>query len=317
MGVSDLLSAPLFGAGPRVHSPAPFSILAVEGPDAVEFLQRLCSQDVRSMAPGAAAPLAFLDAKGKLVATGWALRGADQVFIETAAEQADGLLALLDRYHFSERLTLARRDGECVGVVTRGASARGAAEAPEDSPDGLPWSLPAGSWREAAGVLEVCHERHGVRFVRCHGPAAALPTPPGEPLTDAEAEAVRILTGQVRVGVDTEKTTLGPEAHLDDAIVVSETKGCYTGQEIVARIQTYGHVNRGLCLLRIEGEGEVPLDTPLLEPEDGAPVGRVKSVVTAHGVRVGLGYLPRDFWEAGVSLRLGAPDGPIVHVDEF
>ena len=84
--------------------------------------------------------------------------------------------------------------------------------------------------------------------MRSHGAAIRLQAPPS-PLSDGDAECLRLLAGLLRVGVETEPTTLALEADLDDH--VSTTKGCYTGQEIVARIHTYGHVNRKACLLHL------------------------------------------------------------------
>src|SRR5690606_24694337 len=95
---------------------------AVEGPDAVDFLQRLCSQDVQGLAVGAAAPASFLSAKGRLVTTAWIGRlRADALVVAVAAEHAPGLAELLDRYHFTERLEI--RSGADVAVAVIGTDA--------------------------------------------------------------------------------------------------------------------------------------------------------------------------------------------------
>ena len=119
------------------------------------------------------------------------------------------------------------------------------------------------------------------------------------------------------MGKDTDETTLALEADLDDH--VSTAKGCYTGQEIVARIHTYGHVNRKLCLLAIDGTAPVEPGSQLLETEEGDPVGRVMTTAPLPdgARRVGLGYLPKDFWPRGTELRLVSADGPRVLVVGF
>ena len=129
-----------------------------------------------------------------------------------------------------------------------------------------------------------------------------------------QADAYRILGGWAAVGKDTDETTLGLEADLDDH--VSTTKGCYTGQEIVARIHTYGHVNRRLCTLVIATADPIEVGTSLLETEDGIAVGRVmQSTVLPDGQRrVALGYLPQDFWAPATELALGEEGGPAVQV---
>ena len=117
----------------------------------------------------------------------------------------------------------------------------------------------------------------------------------------------------MRVGLETEASTLALEADLDDHC--STRKGCYTGQEIVARIHTYGHVNRKLCLLQMGDGAAVDAPVTLLEPEDELPVGRVMHAVSppGHDLRVGLGYLPKDFQELGTALQLeGGGDVTVV-----
>ena len=138
---------------------------------------------------------------------------------------------------------------------------------------------------------------------------------PARPLTPDLAECVRMAAGLVRVGIDTEPSTLALEADLDDHC--STTKGCYTGQEIVARIHTYGHVNRKLCLLHLPGGPEIMAPMPLHEPEDQLAVGRVMHAVPVpdRPLRVGLGYLPKDFQALGTRLLL--EDGSEVTVAGF
>lgn len=297
----DLLPNP-----PYQRHDAPFRLLQLTGPDAGEFLHRLCSQDVLGLAPGAVRPAAFLDAKGKLLATCLVFRGEGAFWLEVAHEQADRLAALLERYHFTEKLVIARPDfGSCHETVQWASN------------------VPAQDWSVAfdAGRPMVRCARRLVSFTRSHGAALAWselqedgsesPLQPA-PLSNELAECVAMAAGIVRVGVDTEPTTLALEADLDDHI--STTKGCYTGQEIVARIHTYGHTNRKLCLLRLAPGAAITAPQPLHEPEDDLAVGRVMRAVVAPGggCRVGLGFLPKDFQAPGSALRLA--DGTAVEV---
>jgi folate-binding Fe-S cluster repair protein YgfZ len=97
------------------------------------------------------------------------------------------------------------------------------------------------------------------------------------------------------------------------------TKGCYTGQEVVARIDTYGHVNRLLCPLRLASCDEIVVGTNLVETEEGQPVGRVMTTSQIPGAdfKVGLGFLPADVREPGTELRLKNADGVAVRVLTF
>jgi len=282
--------------GLGVRENPPFRLVSVRGPDAAEFLQRLCTQDVRGLADGEIRPAAFLDSKGKLLVTCLVFRLDGRHWLETPEATATALLGLLERYHFTEKLTI-----EAAPLVAQRewvAAARG------------------GETGNRAVMHEhpVVHfERRGVAFTRSYAPGFAPSIDRAEqPLSPELAECLRLLAGQARVGVETEPTTLALEADLDDH--VSTTKGCYTGQEIVARIHTYGHVNRKLCLVQLAPGAAITAPVPLHEPEDRLAVGRVMHAVPVPGasVRLGVGFVPRDFQALGSKLELG--DGAAVEV---
>lgn len=278
------LLADLLAKGPYERSQAPFRLVRLEGPEAGEFLHRLCTQDVLGLLDGGLRPAGFLDAKGKLVATCLIARVGDVFWLETQAEQADRLSALLERYHFTEKLTITGLPpAACRESVQLAAVGHNDARL------------------QPGGAIAVRVWRRGVQFERSHGGEA---TPATRVLSAALAECVRQLAGFVRVGVETEPTTLALEADLDDHI--STAKGCYTGQEIVARINTYGHTNRRLCLLWL-GPGEpITAPQPLHELEDQLAVGRVMHAlpVPGYAARLGLGFLPKDFHAIGGKLAL-------------
>lgn len=305
----DPLTDRLLAAGPYHRTQAPFALLELTGPDAGDFLQRLCTQDVLGLTTGAGAPAAFLNAKGKIEATVWVHRAAAEEFlIECQLAQCEKLLALLERFHFTEKLAFRRvHEGVCREWLWR------------KPPAGWPSAVP-GMLRLPKGIALVA-QRRGVCWLRVHGATDGLPVASvfdsGRTLDEATAECLRMGAGLVAVGIDTDAGTLALEADLEDHC--STTKGCYTGQEIVARIHTYGHVNRRLVLLHVHATAPVAQPTNLLEAEDGIAVGRVLHAIHSpqHGLQVGLGYLPKDFWATGTMLRLGTPDGPQVEVAGF
>jgi folate-binding protein YgfZ len=299
MTACDPLTAELLAGGPWVRGDAPYRLLSVAGPDAGDFLQRLCSQDLLALAAGGLQPAAFLDARGKVAATCLAMRAADGFLLECQAAQLERLQQLLERYHFTEKLRIDALPGRASERLAA-ATATGRVAVAID----------------ASGVVAVAFARRGVQFERWHARGDAMPPAlPGAPLDDARAECLRMGAGLVRVGVDTEPQTLALEADLADHC--SLTKGCYTGQEIVARINTYGHTNRALCLLHLEGSGAIDAPRTLHELDDGIAVGRVMRAVQVPGreLRVGLGYLPKDFQAIGTRLRLD--DGGPVTVAGF
>jgi aminomethyltransferase len=116
---------------------------------------------------------------------------------------------------------------------------------------------------------------------------------------------LRIEAGIPVYGRDVDDTVILPETRLD--ALVSYTKGCYIGQETVARVKYRGHVNRGLSGLILEGD-RVPSRDDTITAED-KEVGRVTSAVRsiALGRPVALGYVRREHFEPGsaVSVKIG------------
>ncbi len=280
----------LLGSGPYARSAAPYRLLEIVGPEAGDFLQRLCTQDVLGLDEGVVLPAAFLDAKGKLLVTALAFRRGESFWLELQAEQSDRLQELLERYHFTEKLTIHSRD---LGQVHEHVAG-----------DGSQAFVGECHWSEHAAGPVLHIERRGVAFTRGHGGPLVESDVTPEPLDEVLAEAARMLAGFVRVGLETEASTLALEADLDDHC--STSKGCYTGQEIVARIHTYGKVNRKLCLLKMAAGERIVEPVALHECEDDIPVGRVMHAVqlSAQGERLGLGYLPKDFQAVGTKLTL-------------
>jgi folate-binding protein YgfZ len=271
-----------------IQAPAPFSCLRVSGPDAVGFLQRLCTQDVAAMAVGTARPGAFLTPKGRLETLVWLGLLDGEVWLETQAHERAKLAALLDRYHFSERLRIEVPEAwTCWQLL--GPAAWGDGHAPGIVRGG-----------DGTGFAGECR---GLRWLRWHGHSAP-PFPAGLPaLDDAHWQRVRIAAGLPWLGVDADASHIALELDLDDH--VSLTKGCYTGQEIVARIHTYGHTNRRLCRVRVEGDAGGP---PLpVKDADGEPVGRITSLAgLPGGASLGLAVLPHAVAAPGTALVVGA-----------
>jgi folate-binding protein YgfZ len=127
----------------------------------------------------------------------------------------------------------------------------------------------------------------------------ALVAAGARPCGEEALESRRVELGIPRIGVDMGEPTLALEVPVEDAI--SDTKGCYLGQEVIARGTARGHVNRRLCALEFEGPLP-PAATPLVR--DGKEVGRVSSALVSFGLGrpVGLGMVRREFWEPGTEL---------------
>ena len=124
-------------------------------------------------------------------------------------------------------------------------------------------------------------------------------------------EIARVEAGIPRYGADMDETNLPPETGIE-ASAISYTKGCYSGQEVIARIRTYGKVARALRGLRLPDDLSdlPPRGTKLFH--DAREVGHLTSVVRSPilGGGIALGYVRRECNQLGNELALGSPDSP-------
>ena len=251
MGTVDLRDT--LGAAPVQRD-----VVRVHGPDAVEFLQGQLSQDVTALQVGDSAPALLLQPTGKVDAWLRATRtGDDEILLDVDAGFGEAVAARLRRFRLRTKVEL---DGErWSGLALRGP---GAHDVP--TPSGAV-AVPA-RWPGVAGVDLLS------------GGELAMA---GVPLVDAEAlEALRVECGVPAMGAELTEGTIPAEAGqwLIDASV-SFTKGCYTGQELVARIDSRGgNVPRPLRGLLVQG-GEPGRGADV--EVDGAVVGQVTSAATS------------------------------------
>jgi folate-binding protein YgfZ len=238
----------------------PRSYVAVRGPDAEDFLQRMVSNDVSQEVCEAL----LLTAKARVIAplVVWR-RAEDDYLLLTEPELGDVVLKHLTRMRLRAQVEIASE--EHTSHVVLGGN------------DGIPTN------DYGTAAVEVLD-----------GPLA--PT-----MDESELERLRVLAGTPRWGHEIDDRILPAEAGLDER-AISFTKGCYPGQEPVARQHHRGRVNRTLRLLEIAGNG-----TPVYDAElsyDGKAVGRVTSAVHDGERVVALAYVRREVPE-DAELELG------------
>lgn len=231
--------------------------MTLTGPDTVTYLQGQLSQDVAAMAVGDSALAFVLQPQGKVDT--W-LRvdraGPETVRLDTDAGAGAGLLARLERFKLRTRTELRLDEGVAV-LAVRGA------EVLDGVPCGWPGTVGSDVFDPDPDVLP-------------------SDLPDGAVVVDAEGyEALRIAAGVPRMGAEIDEGTI--PAELGPWVIaasVSFTKGCYTGQELVARIDSRGgNVPRHLRAL--VGDGVAP---GAAVEADGTDVGTVTSAVAGHGL---------------------------------
>jgi folate-binding protein YgfZ len=223
----------------------------VAGPAAEEYLDRMLSNDVAALGPGESCEALLLTAKGRVIAPLVVLRrGHDDYLLLTEPELGERVRTELLRSRFATRVEVEPEEHTSHVVFGGEGIATGAYGEP------------------AAEALD----------------AELEPT-----LSADELEVLRIRAGTAAWGTEIDDRVLPAEAGLTER-AVSFTKGCYPGQEPIARLHYRGHANRGLRVLRLD---EVPdRDAELVY--EGKPVGRVTSVAPTDGGAVALAYVRRE-----------------------
>lgn len=286
-------------------------VVRVTGRDRVRWLSGMVSADVAGLGPGALAYALLLSPKGRILADLHVLEFGDHGWLESDLERVPELIARLERYIIADDVTLedvsarwhrASLEGPDTGALLASLGV----EAP--APGRCGEVRIAGSPVVLAGFGE-----SGERAVQLFVPVgaaeavlAALVDAGGDALVQGDAaslDVLRIEAGMPRMGPELSEDVLPAEAGLVER-AVSLTKGCFTGQEIVARLQSRGQVNHRLVGLVFEGGDPPPSDCPLALP-DGKVVGEVTSACRAALGAIGLGYVRRPHDEPGTRLVAG------------
>jgi folate-binding protein YgfZ len=282
--------------------------LKVHGKDAADYLQRMTSQDCLGMEPGFGGPACLLTGKGKLIAFFNVFREEPDSFLIMGQRELMGTIREhLDLFHFREEMTIGEvRHPFMLGFFGREArSTCSVAGEYRLEEKGVIKLFGLGDW-VVPGCLLLGQENDLRSYFDSF-------IEEGHPYGGFQAwEGLRIDSRLPRYGVDADLSNIPLEVRLDSAC--HSDKGCYVGQEVVARIRNLGHVNRLLCLLRGEAE-VVPSKDSLLFDED-LEAGRVTSAFRVPGkeeVHV-LALLPRVLSGAGTQLCLGQEGGPIFEV---
>jgi tRNA-modifying protein YgfZ len=246
--------------GSAVHvARRPRGFVGVAGPDAASYLERMLSNEVESLDVGSSCEALLLTPKARVIATMtvWR-RGVEDFLLLTEPDLAEPLRRELTRSRFATKVAIELEEHESVLVLGR--------EVPPGAVANREFGVPAYELVDAE-------------------------PPDWAELGGEELERLRILASTARYGHEVDDRVLPAEAGLDER-AISFTKGCYPGQEPVARLHYRGHPNRTLRVLALEGD----ISQPAAELElDGKVVGRVTSTASdpEHGV-VALAYVRRE-----------------------
>jgi folate-binding protein YgfZ len=285
--------------------------LALTGTDAKTFLQGQVTNDVEALSPGKGCYAAFLTPKGKMLGDIRILDTGEELLLDTERTSLQQLFNMIRRFSIGFDVALHKRTLErgllsLIGPESDSVAQTGGLAAAEHAhlPEQIA-GIHARAIRTDGGVDLMCDagDNDALR--------AALLDAGAEPVSDAAAECLRIERGRPRYGADLDETVIPQEAGLNQR-AVSFTKGCYVGQETVARLYYRGKPNRHLRGLRLAG----PVATGDEVSHDGRVVGRLGTVADSPQLGwIALALVRREAApDSEISVGPGAVSGTVVEL---
>lgn len=271
-----------------------WGIVEAGGADRIAFLHSLLSNDIKALTPGRSCEAALLTPAGKVLAHLVVFAEADAHWLLVDRSRIETVLNTLNRYLIMEQVTLtdirtayaiAALQGPqtqaAVGAVSQETVVR-LAGFPVVTKDDRLLIVPAEQAARIRGRLV----QAGVA-----------------PVGWDTFNTLRIEAGLPWYGIDMDESNLLPETGLEERLV-SYTKGCYVGQEVIARLQTYGSVSQKLMGLSIEGNAVPERGDAIMK--DGEAIGRITSACFSPRLNrpLALGYLKRPHYEAGTDVQI-------------
>lgn len=291
-------------------------MLKFSGEDRIQFLQGMITNDVKALKPNEGAYAAFLTAKGGMISDLRIFLFEDSILMDLNSDKTEIVLQTLNRYLISEDVEISDVS-EKFGII----SIQGPKSAEVLNSIS---SYPIPSLKENAFVNQALNSiktinativktaysgEEGFDLIASNDQMAdlwKLTLESGEKfdIKPAGVETLNILRVEAGIpvfGIDMDESTIPLEAPIEDR-TISYTKGCYIGQEIIARLKYRGRPNKFLVGLKFSGDFLPMRDDPILK--EGRQVGRVTSAVFSYSLseKIGLGYVHRGIEQPGNEL---------------
>jgi tRNA-modifying protein YgfZ len=272
----------------------------------------LVTNDIIALEPGQGAYAAALTPKGKIIADVRVFAGTDSILIDAPVRAFPGFMAMIRKYVNPRNSPYSDESAAIHDLCIAGANARLVLAEVLGAHSATLGTLPPYGHITAefeGAMLEIARTPElGSDAYDCFVPAELHETMRAR-LIDAGArpgglvawDIARVEAGRPEWGIDIDETTIPQEANLDDLDAISYTKGCYTGQETVARVHFRGHVNKHLRGLMFEGDDPAPRGAAVGD-SSGTNGGDVRSGATSPRLgAVALAMVRREL-ETGATL---------------
>lgn len=292
------------------------SRLCLTGADRQRFLHGQVTNDINRLSVGQGCYAALITAKGKMVSDLNIYRLTDEFLLDFEPGLSVAVRERLEKYIIADDVQVVDVAKPYGHLSVQGPNAPEALQRAGWRIEGLAQSMSFISTVEQSGEIYVMNQpRTGSRGYDLFVPSAGLVETADRLLRATQEmggrlcgwdalETARIEAGIPRFGVDMDESNLPPEAGLDER-AISYTKGCYIGQEIIARIRTYGQVAKALRGLRFEQSAPLPIRGDRLF-RDGKEAGLITSAVASPRLRanIALGYVRREYNQIGNELTV-------------
>lgn len=292
---------------------------AATGPDRVSFLHAMISNDVERLPEMQGRYATLLTAQGKIVSDLYVYKLRDQVLLDLEAEALAKTVDTLRRYIIMDDVDLRDVSPQWAHLSLQGPLSAGLVQdalgvAPPTEELALVEALWSGTPLLVAAKADYADIGFEVMFPSAiREDLAAVLLDEGrdrglERMQEPAKELLRIEAGIPVMGRELDATRYPMEAGLQRAL--SFDKGCYIGQEVVAKATYIGGVSRRLVQLRVDAEEPLP-EGAALRSEDGKTVGSITSCAYSPrlGSVVALGYCRKKFAEPGQKLLAVRPEG--------
>lgn len=286
----------------------PWTIWRVTGADRASFFHNFCTAELKKRLAGEGCEGFVLTSQGKVLDFVYFTPLGETLWIDAYGDRHEVWNAHFDRYRFTEKVVWQDAGSETFCLYVSDDSAFEALGIASDGDGALAYSARLATFDDAETVVrrvEWLGRVGWTLFVPVRVEAAILDRLTSnefEEATLAEWHRLRALNLMPLAGPDLSEKNLPQEAGRD-ATAISYTKGCYLGQETVARLDMMGHVNWKLALI----EGPVPAgDSPADLTFAGKPVARFGTVVENGETSLAIAYVRREKAQAGAELATDA-----------
>jgi folate-binding protein YgfZ len=286
--------------------------LLISGSEAVMFLNGLITNDMKTLAVNSWMAAIFPNVQGRLLAAVRIIHREDGFLIDTEGSTLETVAKLLERFTLAGDFLVNNLTSETAMLSIQGRNAAAVIrQAFGETAATLARDQVATAQLDNGGDVTIIRATHTGEdgfdlFVNANEAAKLLEMirdAGAQPFGSEVAETLRIEAGIPRFGIDMEETKVVTETNLDDA--VSFTKGCYIGQEIIARIKYRGHVAKKLTGLLVEHDGVLEGSSKILSADD-KEIGNITSSTVSPQLKktIALGYVKYDYLEPGTKVKV-------------